>query len=121
MKLTQFRKLIREEIRRVVKEGSINTLELGNGRVVKNVSVDANGIKFNNKTIPMDSVHDYFSTKKGKEQQLAKLVMDSELLQRVIIEAELGISDEEGVADALTMEDAKLVNQIKTLTDFGWF
>ena len=117
MKASELRKLIREEVRKVLKE---NTIELGNGKVIKNVSVDANGIRFGNKSISFDTINYYFTTKPGKETQLAKLVMGSELLQRVIIEAELGISDEEGVGEAITTEDPKLASQLKTLVKFGY-
>ena len=118
MKISEFRKLIREEVRRVLKE---NTITLGSGKVIKNVIVDYNGIKLGNKSLSFDDINDYFSTKPGKEGQLAKLFMDSELLQQLAIEAELGISDEEGVADVLNSEDPKLASQVKMLTDFIGF
>ena len=118
MKVSEFRKLIREEVRKALKE---NTITLGSGRVIKNVVVDNSGIKFGNKSLSFDDINDYFSTKPGKEGQLAKLFMDSELLQRLALEAELGISDEEGVADALSIEDPKLASQVKMLTDFVGF
>ena len=118
MKISEFRKLIREEVRRVLKE---NTITLGSGKVIKNVVVDNSGIKFGNKSLSFDDINDYFSTKPGKEGQLAKLFMDSELLQRLAIEAELDISDEEGVADVLNSKDPKLASQVKMLTDFSGF
>jgi hypothetical protein len=117
MKITEFRKLIREEVRKVINE---NSMELGSGKIVKNVSVDASGIKFGNKSISFDTINYYLSTKPGKENQVAKLVMGSELLQRVMIEAELGISDEEGVGDVITMEDPKLASQLKALVKFSY-
>jgi len=113
MKISEFRKLIREEVRKVINE---NSIELGSGKIVKNVSVDASGIKFGNKSISFDTINNYLSIKPGKEDQLAKLVMGSELLQRVMIEAELGISDEEGVGDVIKMENPKLASQLKALT-----
>ena len=118
MKATEFRKLIREEVRKALKE---NTITLGSGRVIKNVVVDNSGIKFGNKSLSFEDINDYFSTKPGKEGQMAKLFMDSELLQRLAVEAELGISDEEGVADVHNGEDPKLAGQIKMLTNFIGF
>lgn len=117
MKLSQFRRIIKEEVRRVLNE---NSLKLGNGKVVKNVVVDANGIKFGNKSVSFDDINYFLSTKPGKEQQLAKLVMDSELLQQLMIEVELNISDEEGVGDVISMDDPKLASQLKALTNFEY-
>ena len=97
-----------------------SSIELGSGKIVKNVSVGASGIKFGNKSISFNTINNYLSTKPGKEGLVAKLVRDSELLQRVMIEAELGISDEEGVGDALKTEDPKLASQLKALVKFNY-
>lgn len=100
------------------------SLTLGSGDVVE-VIVDNSGIQFKKtkkntsfETVSFDTIHYYFSTKRGSEDELVNLIASSKLLQQLLIEVDLGISDEEGVAEMIA-DDPAIAGKMKTLTNFN--
>lgn len=99
MKLTEFRKLIREEVRRIISE---NTITLGNGKVIKNVSVDNSGINLDSRKITIDNLLQGFSIKPSNKKAFLELLKISKALLRLVIEKDLGIIDDEGFNDMIS-------------------
>jgi hypothetical protein len=99
MRVSEFKKLIREEIRRILKE---NTIQLGNGKVIKNVSVDSNGITLDTKKIPINALSQAFSIKPNNNKAFLELLKASKTLLTLVIEKDLGIIDDEGFNDVLS-------------------
>jgi len=71
----------------------------------------------NGDVVSFDTIHYYFSTKRGSEDELVSLITNNELLQQLLVEVDLGISDEEGVAEMIA-NDPELAGKMKTLTNF---
>ena len=98
MKLIEFRNLIREEVRRIISENSIT---LSNGKVIKNTSVDNNGINLDSRKITIDDLSQGFSIKPNSKKAFLELLKASKTLLRLVIEKDLGITDVEGFDDAI--------------------
>jgi hypothetical protein len=98
MKLTEFRNLLREEVRRIISENSIT---LSNGKVIKNTSVDNNGINLDSRKITIDDLSQGFSIKPNSKKAFLELLKASKTLLRLVIEKDLGITDDEGFNDTI--------------------
>lgn len=98
MKIVDFRKILREEIRRMISENSIT---LANGKVIKNVSIDNSGITLDSRKITIDDLLQGFSIKPNSKKAFLELLRTSKILLRLVIEKDLGITDVEGFDDAI--------------------
>lgn len=98
MKIVDFRKILREEIRRMISENSIT---LANGKVIKNVSIDNSGITLDSRKITIDDLLQGFSIKPNSKKAFLELLRTSKTLLRLVIEKDLGITDVEGFDDAI--------------------
>jgi len=98
MKLTEFRNLLREEVRRIISENSIT---LSNGKVIKNTSIDNSGITLDSRKITIDDLLQGFSIKPNSKKAFLELLKASKTLLRLVIEKDLGITDDEGFNDTI--------------------